>query len=64
MGRAEASRAEDDTGALDGLRFHWGYEPAGGGYLYLGYNTGKADGWTYSGTHCPATAEFQPPKKS
>jgi hypothetical protein len=24
MGRAEASRAEDDTGALDELRFHWG----------------------------------------
>ena len=24
MGRGEASRAEDDTGALDELRFHWG----------------------------------------
>jgi hypothetical protein len=36
MGRAEGSRAEDDTGALDELRFHWGsaYDigAAGGAY--------------------------------
>jgi hypothetical protein len=24
MGRAAASQAEGDTGALEGLRFHWG----------------------------------------
>jgi len=34
MGRAEASRAEDDTGALDELRFHWG----------SAYDIGAADG--------------------
>ncbi|MGO9194229.1 MAG: hypothetical protein ACLP8X_38020 [Streptosporangiaceae bacterium] len=36
MGRAEASRAEDDTGALDELRFHWGsaYDIGADGGLY------------------------------
>ena len=36
MGRAEASRAEDDTGALDELRFHWGsaYDIGAAGGMY------------------------------